>query len=250
MHVFVSPRLKLKRAYKHIEELVSITEPLSKELYEVKVEPISEPSKPVVRSKLVYRPTQPVAESIGLIIGDVINNFRSALDHMASGIVREQYSKKSPYFPMSVTREELADNKYLPVLDKALPGSRALILDTIRPEGNPDNAYWAFHKLDNDSKHNVILPTVSALSIDNINLVSSGNRMTNYGVGGDATRQIDILHSDAPILIQKTYTVSIEMKFPMDSELSGQPVIESLRKIGDIVTSTIDEFEKLYVSTK
>lgn len=250
MHVFVSPRLKLKRAYEHIEELVSITDPLSKELYEVKVEPIFEPPKPVVGSNLVYRPTQPLAENIGLIIGDVINNFRSALDHMASGIVREQDPKKSPYFPMSVTREGLTDNRFLSELDKALPGSKALILDTIRPEGNPDNAYWAFHKLDNDSKHNVILPTVSAVSINNINLVYGGVRMTDCGVGGDATRQIDIMRSGGPIRIQKTYTVSIEMKFPTDSELSGLPVIESLRKIGDIVTSTIDEFEKLYASTK
>ncbi|MEF1312031.1 hypothetical protein QTO01_18240 [Vibrio mytili] len=252
MSVFISPRLKVERAYKLIQELESITFPLSKDLYEIKVEAeFSFPRPDAIGMNLVYRPTQPIAETLGLIIGDVISNFRSALDHLASGIVREIDETKRPYFPMGDSRDDLSKNRFLSILDGALPGAAELLLDRIRPEGGNDERYWSFHLLDNDSKHNIILPTVSAVNIKNINLVSSGFTMTDCGVGGDATRQINIFRTGgAPIRIQKTFDVSVELRFPTESNFPNLPVIWTLQKIGKIVAYTIDEFEQLYIANK
>ncbi|EPM1920821.1 hypothetical protein ACUVJI_04625 [Vibrio parahaemolyticus] len=252
MSVFISPRLKVERACKHIQELESITFPLSKELYEIKVEAeFAFPRPDAIGMSLVYRPTQPIAETLGLIIGDVISNFRAALDHLASGIVREVDSTKRPYFPMSDSREELSKNRFLPILDAALPGASELLLGKLRPEGGGDELYWLFHSMDNDSKHNIILPTVSAVNIENINLTSGGMTMTNCGVGGDATKQINLLRTGGePIRIQNTFDVSVELSFPSESIFPNLPVIRTLQKIGEIVTLTINEFEKLYTINK
>jgi hypothetical protein len=250
--IFISPRLKVERACKHIQELESITFPLSKELYEIKVEAeFALPRPDAIGMNLVYRPTKPIAETLGLIIGDVISNFRSALDHLASGIVRESDSTKRPYFPMSDSREDLSKNRFLPLLDAVLPGATELLLGKIRPEEGDNELYWLFHAMDNDSKHNIILPTVSAVNIENINLTSGGMTMTNCGVGGDATRQINLFRTGGePIRIQNTFDVSVKLSFPSESIFPNLPVIHTLQKIGEIVTLTIDEFERLYTKNK
>jgi hypothetical protein len=247
--LFLSPRLKLDRAYSHIQELESLTKPLSKTLYEIKVEPEFAFPKPyAISMTLTYKPTKPIAETLGLIIGDVVNNFRSALDHLASGIVRENNSSARPFFPMCKKRNELPSNKFLPVIEQALPGSTELLLKKIRPDEVNGVDLWCFHLLDNDSKHNLILPTVSAVSIDNINLVSGGMRMTNCGVNGDATQPINILKTGGdPIQIQQGFDVSVDFRFPADSIFPILDVLETLNRIGSIVAETIDSFEELYL---
>lgn len=252
MSVFISPKLKVKRAYKHIHELESITFPLSKDLYEIKVESeFAFPRPDAIGMTLLYRPTMPIAETLGLIIGDVISNFRAALDHLASGIIRETDKTKRPYFPMTDSRENLPNNKFLAMLDTALPGASELLLGKIRSAGDNNEVYWLFHSMDNDSKHNIILPTVSAVKIENINLVSGSIRMTSCNVGGDATKQINLFRtSGEAIRIQNTFDVSVELCFPVESAFPNFPVIRTLKRIGEIVTLTIDEFEHLYNTNK
>jgi len=251
MNIFTSPRLKLERAYSHVQELESLTKPLSKVLYEIQVErEFAFPRPDAIGMSLVYKPTKPVAETLGLIMGDAINNFRAALDHMVSGIVREKNPSANPYFPMSKTRDGLLSNRNLSLLNEVLPGASELLLEQIRPTGSADERFWCFHILDNDSKHNIILPTVSAVNINNINLVAGGITMNNCGVHGDATRPINIFETKGqPITIQHNFNVSVDVRFPVESQFPHYDVLDTLRKIGAIVTETIDAFEELHSSS-
>ncbi|MBY8006788.1 hypothetical protein KW471_00600 [Vibrio fluvialis] len=248
MDVFFTPRLKLERALKHVDELNKISSPLSKELYEIKALKKFDPQRPLaIDWSLIYRPLKPLSETFGLIIGDAISNFRSALDHLASGLAREIDPSQSPYFPMSTSRNGLENHKYLPKLESTLPGSSELLLQQIRPVQSPDEIYWSFHKLDNDNKHNIILPTVSAVTIDNINVRFGGNTISNVGFSGDATKQINMIRTGgAPMQINNLFSVIIDLTFPSDSLFPNMNVVETLINIGKVVEKTIDAFESLY----
>lgn len=248
MDVFFTPRLKLERALKHVEELRKISYPLSRELYEVKVVKRFNPDKPFANDwGLIYRPLKPISETFGLIIGDAICNFRAALDHLASGLVREVYPEQSPYFPMSTSRHGLESHKDLSKLESVLPGSSELLLQQIRPEQSSEEIYWGFHKLDNDNKHNIILPTVSVVTIDNINARIGKSELQNIGFGGDATQQLNMISSEGNrIKIGYFYSVNIKLTFPAESIFPDMNVVETLVNIGKIVEETVDSIENLY----
>ncbi|GAA4493599.1 hypothetical protein [Pseudaeromonas paramecii] len=252
MSLFISPRLKLERAYQHVKEIEKLTIPLSKELYEIKIESeFSFPKPYAVGMNLVYIPLKPISETLGLVIGDAINNFRSSLDHLASGLIKAQAPNNRPYFPMAETRDELMDNRFLKQLEKSLPGSFDLLINKLRPASHCNDIYWKFHLLDNDSKHNIILPTISNVNVENINVQCGGARLTNCRVGGDATKRMIIIHSSgAEIIIHNDFEVYVDLRFPLHSKFSTLDVISTLKNIGLTVRETIDQFEKLYVKNK
>ncbi|MBY8060499.1 hypothetical protein KW465_12825 [Vibrio fluvialis] len=252
MDVFFTPKLKLERARKHVDDLKNLTSPLSKELYEIKIDTQFELPKPYAIGKtLVYKPLKPLSETFGLIIGDAISNYRAALDHLASGIVKEVTPKEKPYFPMSVSRSGMASHSSLSKLEAALPGSSELLLQKIRPEDCSDEIYWNFHDLDNDNKHNIILPTVSGVNIDNMSVRVGESIMENVGFGGNAAAQINMIQTNGtPIHVSETHNVNVNLTFQSDSQFPNMNVIETLVNIGKIVEKTIEAFEALYIETR
>ncbi|MFN7398523.1 MAG: hypothetical protein ACK5SX_05540 [Sandaracinobacter sp.] len=249
--VLIGPRLKVKRAYCHIDELIAKTSPLSKEWYSVRVQrhivpPNAQPSGFALR----YLPLEPIAEMVALIIGDTVHNLRGALDHLATGIRNSSKWKSTGHFPMRQKRKDLISKDGTPIedleaIEAALFGSVDLILDKIRPTNGANEPFWAFHVLDNDDKHNLILPTITVASITNINARFGGSVIQDCGMGGDATKPMNIVLSAAPIAIDNNFYASVDIKFGKGTPFENEPVIPTLTQIAAIVTDTLDQFESL-----
>ena len=74
--IMKGPRLKVKRANSHIDEIIRDSAPLSKELYTIyngpgySVAPLAKPDC----YRLIYWPKQSVTDHFSPVIGDAVNN--------------------------------------------------------------------------------------------------------------------------------------------------------------------------------
>src|SRR5882672_11176105 len=106
---FVTARLKIQRANRHIKEIITgiEEESSSADSYRLSVEPDPETGGEV----LCFEVVKLLSPAFSLITGDAVHCLRSALDHMMSEIFALR-TKKDPsriHFPMHETRENLID---------------------------------------------------------------------------------------------------------------------------------------------
>jgi hypothetical protein len=254
------PRLKVERAQGHIQSLIDLSSPLSKDLYKVRItlaHSVAILAKPN-RIHLVYEPIRPIAETFALIIGDAVHNLRSSLDHWAAAVVSDITGKPRDtrvYFPFWGKGQDPKSARGYAPIEKALPQAAVFARDQIKPceDGNGD--LYAVTNLDNIDKHNFILPTVTVVSIKDINLETGippgGVIKTNdCTVNGDATRKIVIASSYSPIHIQDNFKTSVEITFPKGSLFEDQPVIPTLLNLCQVVSKTLSSLERFLTNPR
>lgn len=253
LDVLKGPRLKVKRAYRHIEEIMSRTDPLDSSLYEITFDKKSMfPDDNTPGLYIHYRPVQPIPETIALVIGDAVHNLRAALDHLVTGIVRTVQPGARQHFPIHPKRENLVTAPVLALIEEALPNATRLLLEEVRPENGPNEALWRFNDLDNDDKHNLVLPTVTVIAVNNLNITNrnNGGVLRDCAVGGDANGPIGIY--GAPNFtgtVHNKPTVAVSVRFGQGSPFQNEPVIPTLTKIAGLVSHTLDKFERLILQT-
>jgi hypothetical protein len=110
-----------------------------------------------------------VPEEIPLILGDIIQNLRSALDHA----VYKLYLKGTGgsaisaniYFPIADSKQQYDHTKGSKT-HGILPSDKAKV-DALQPYKGGNDLLWVIHKLNNIDKHRLLLTVGSALhSID------------------------------------------------------------------------------------
>ncbi len=223
-----------------------MTSPLADDLYTLGVEtnvrprPHDQPSP----FGLVYRPTKPIPETLALTIGDAAHNLRAALDHLCTGIVRTVRTEAKEHFPIHPSRQNFVAAPVLNLIEEALPGAKNLVLDEIRPENGANEALWRFNDLDNDDKHNLLIPNVAFVSV-HIPLMVGRNVMRNATIGGDAAKPQFLIGTAGPISIQCDLKPAVEISFGPATAFENEPVIPTLTQVAQIVSETIDAFERL-----
>lgn len=254
--ILKGPRLKVERAYRHIDELIALTQPLSRELHVVQVHPDAATAKfNNYRGlyMLMYQPMKPIPETLALIIGDVVHNLRGALDHLATGIVRTIDPKAKPHFPMCKIWKDLklgGPGTTLNLIEKALPGAENLLLKKIRPENGPDEHLWAFHGLDNDDKHNLLVPVVTVAEVFIPSLKAAGLTGERLTFGNDAASEFILVASQgAPITMEDDFETTVQVSFGAAHGFDGQAVVPTLTQIAQVVSKTLDAFQKLITGT-
>lgn len=243
--VMRSPRLKAERADKHINELLARTQALPAEWFDLSVKrTLIPPHTQPTQFYLAYTPLKPVPELLALIIGDAIHNLRAALDHLATGICRTVDEGAKPYFPVTKDRKNLEGSGSLAQMEAALPGSKELVLNKIRPINNAKDRLWAFSSVDIDDKHNLVIPTVTVASF-NFGGNIGGNIFENFGVGNDAAKPFIAIRSDIPFAVQGDPKMTVDVAFGPGTPFDGEPVLPTLMDIRQVVSETLGAFERL-----
>ena len=245
------PRLKVQRAYRHIDELAGRSEPLDRSLYEIVVDQrysIIGKAKPDI-FEATFIPKEPIPETFALIIGDAIHCLRSALDHVATETVRQaRISDAFVNFPFAEERKDLESRTGFKRIQEAIPSGDVLSLfrSQICPYRDGNFDLWAITKLDNIDKHNFILPTVSVADIDDINMRVGPHVMKDCGVGGDASEPIKLFRTEGyPVTIQNDFKTRVEIRFPEGFDFfGGEEVVPTLRKLSQITSETLNSFER------
>jgi hypothetical protein len=162
-----------------------------------KIEPDGERAKALIRIATLA----PLRPDCGLALGDVFQNFRAALDHVAWGLVGigsdpHPSSPDKVYFPMAKSGAHFAKK-----VDEWLPGVSQDYRRVIRRyqpyrRGDGSRAIRWLQKFSNKDKHRVLIPTVLNQSELNLNVTSNWpiSRMEWL------VRQPRALYAGAPVL--------------------------------------------------
>jgi len=185
-----------------------------------------------------------VPNEIAAILGDAIHNLRTALDYLASELVRSAGNEpKGVYFPIADTAEKYEAESGGKT--KGMPKEAKEIIDRLRPYGGGNYFLWALHKLDIIDKHR-LLPAVG-MKIGGWQ-ISLSLTPTEYNFSfpsvlenGDVIGWIPGDH-----VADKQMSISADITFGEPEVFKGRPMMQALADLIDFVEAIVFQFETHY----
>ena len=177
-----SAQAKISRAKEHLALIsAEVREYLAAKPYEIAMKRDPD-SRRMIYFMSTVRPTPP---RIPAVVGDVIHNLRSALDHLAYQLVWTALGKppgSHVYFPIADSRD-----LYLEQRRKQLKGAHPeaiAAVDALTPYRGANDLLWKLHKLNNVDKHRVLL--------------TAGSAFDGVNIGPQMSRQMEKLINSMP----------------------------------------------------
>jgi hypothetical protein len=257
---FRGSRLKVKRAYKHIEEL----ETWLRDLVQTNINTVMshKDQNPGSDSHTVHvqRPVG-FSEDVAPIVGDAVHNLRAALDHIATAIViaGRVDDPALAYFPLYDTRQSLVNSPEYGLIERVAPNLALEIADVIKPyKTGGDSRFFALNRLDRMDKHRLLIPTLTESGHlivgiredqeDNPPSAPPGAIFMLMGItapDGTVTQvaREPRIGTKAYIHNQRNGYPSVEIKFGKGEAFEDKPIIPTLRELAEVVGSTIDKLE-------
>jgi hypothetical protein len=259
-------RVKIERAKRHFGELgteISAFSAISP--YKVSARRDPETRRPIYFVSDVT--DTPVV--IATIAGDVLHNLRSALDHLAYQLVMAGTAGKPPgylvYFPIGGNLVKYEAKKV-----KDLRGARPEVvaeMDAVKPYKGGSDDLWRLHKLSNIDKHRFLIAVGSAYRSLDLGAVvwqtmkkslagrpeadnfakmevprlflKPADRLFPLKVGDE----LFIDSPDAEVNDKVQFRFDIALGEP-EADVNGDPLVETLQKLVDVVESTTRRFER------
>jgi hypothetical protein len=205
---------------------------------------------------LYVGPEQGIPAELPLLAGDIVHNLNSVLDYLWSGLARtidpDLASKIN--FPRGETLQSLEsrflDPKGLQLrIMQAFPQARSFVLETVLPYKRADGLIWSLNKLDNISKHRLLITTTNVIRFKNGFVAKSQDGSSFNHAGGIE------LKSSGPCLTVAFSTPfevcgdpepTIGVIFDEPDHFRGEPFVETLIKLADAVTDTVTAFENAF----
>jgi hypothetical protein len=155
-------RAKTDRAKKHITDLVAEL----RAFRDVKPLAIGTKRNPQTRQLIYYVTSiQETPPSIPGILGDILQNLRSALDHLAYQLVLVGTGSAATdahvYFPIADDIARYENAKRSGQLKGMRPAAVSAI-DAVRPYKGGNDTLWRLHRLNNIDKHRVVILAIGA----------------------------------------------------------------------------------------
>lgn len=198
----------------------------------------------------------PLRADLGLAVGDVIHNLRSALDHVAWALVQEvgrgkrltDWQKRKVQFPMISKASDWSKvDKWLP----GVPDDYRRIIRRYQPyrRGDHPKAIRWLNKLSNMDKHRVLIPAVVNHSRFECS-VSSDAQITNWEWLVTRPRALNV---GTPVLkLGLAPSATADCKVEAEAEVAvhpslgyGRAVFPSLGLISETVYRVLAEIEEV-----
>jgi hypothetical protein len=235
---FNSSRLKIERAYRHIEELKTVFESfLSSDFCRVSVEPQSDTGSQIIKvGSIATLPSE-----TALIIADAVHNLRTALDHAMAEILE---GHKWIQFPVGKERHNFESHSTYQTIKKTFPDLAVFLLDEVMPYDNGKPSIWAASKLDNIDKHNLLIAIINVNRLTGVSLEHENLTLENGTFTFSSGRAINFAAiPPGPVKITNKGKASAQILFGKGQPLEGQPIIESLVEMADITLQTLGALE-------
>ncbi len=158
--------LKLERAKHHLESLKNCISEYNSLHQNVLQQEYDEKSN---TSYFVVRICDNPKDSLALLIGDIIHNARSSLDHLSCQLLIDEGFKpsKQTYYPFVVKTSDLTKKLKSTGLDEISIGRKSYF-SSHPPSQEANPLLFALHSLDNIDKHNTITPVASFVQIQHL----------------------------------------------------------------------------------
>lgn len=243
--MFEAARLKVDRANKHINDLEDCLGTfLRTKPYNMRIEVDPKTGENLLR----FQSTKNIPDDVPLIIGDAVNNLRSALDLMVAEIYRQAgENDTSARFPFHESRDNLVDTVSKGI-EAFAPAIASLIVNQIKPHKGGNDLLWSLNKLNVMDKHRLLIPVIGAVELSGVHLEdSNGNVFEGITLGIDTDGKFFTPISTTGQLQIKNYgQPSISISFPFGSPLQGKPVVGSLSELSQLVTGIVETVDGLY----
>lgn len=130
-------------------------------------------------------------------------------------------------------------------MQKTVPDLAAHILATMQIHDTGGPCLWAICKLDNDDKHNLLIPVVTVLELVGFSHTNDqGFVMENNRAIVDGTRRVRLWRPvKGPIRITNKGHAAALITLGPGHPLQGRPVIESLIAMAELTTQAVDALE-------
>lgn len=241
---FSGASLKVKRAYRHIDELKALHAAINA----VETEKLTVRVEADGTQIVDFSDFGEMGECIPLIVGDCVHNLRSSLDHLWMAFYRQADISGYGYFPFHETRKNLIDAVDKSPVCLAFPDTKRLILDDLKPhrdEGG-DEPFWSITKLDKIDKHNLIITVFRVNHVRDLHF-STGNvrniRITDAAFANNG----GFIRSNQPVEYHNKGKISVEISFPKNDLFIGEPVIPTLLNMAQTTGKAIDLFKETFL---
>lgn len=242
---FFQARLKVQRAHRHISELQHVLSEFGKsEFYRLNPDPDTH--------GLVLEVAKPMPAEIPLAVGDAVHSLRSALDYIASEIVRTSgLNANNVYFPLHETRENLVDALDKGLIKQASPKLITIILNKIKPYKTGNYPLWALNKIDVIDKHRLLIPVLNVTAIRGINAEDThGTKIINMTIIAHGAGRFNAVGTGGPVTITNYGEPTFDILFPKGTFFDDQPIIPTLHQLLDLVLGVIETLEAHFFGSK
>jgi hypothetical protein len=243
--MFAVARLKIKRANKHINDLVTaIDRFVATDFYDLSVNKDSNSGE----HRLQFRQMIDMPEDIPLVIGDAIHNLRTALDFVATEIIERAGRDTGPRvkFPFYPNKKELICSPPIREIEATSQTDIvSLIINDIRPYPGGNDSLYALHKLDITDKHHFLVPNVSVTELRHVNLDVGKAKFRGYTLRVSHGGVLNVVGMSGVFDMQGNGDPAFDVLF-QDGPLNGRSVIPTLHQLSQLVTGTVDAIEKAY----
>jgi hypothetical protein len=254
---------KVERANKHIGDLRdAVASFVATNPYKVGAK-----RDPATRKSVYYvTEVQAVPQEIPIILGDAIQNLRTALDHLAQhlylvGSGATVYRKNTSFFvaPKAAEYKRLASGKVEHMRQEAIDALAAL-----EPyQGGKGNDFWVLHCLNNVDKHRALVAAGSSYSSVDVLPDMMGHmpaKMKDAFAVAVPKISLHIRPADnlCPLKIGDELYVgapdgelNTDMEFRFDVALNEPdfvkpgPMLETVQRLADLVSNTVTAFKPL-----
>jgi hypothetical protein len=251
---FFGSRLKVKRAYKHISDIDSLLQSfINSDFYDLSVQKDAHTGENLLYAAVkVSLP----AEECALILGDALHNLRSALDFLYYESVLLCHGTPTNWtrFPIANSRDKL-----VVTVDAALEKKqitrlvRYLLLEVVKPYQAGNVALWTLHHLDMTDKHELLIPVLKLMIVNQVSLEDEQNRPLD-----NLPRQFLFSENSmswlkgtkgTKVQVKSKGHAAIDVLLAKDSLKKIQPVVPTLHWIAKEVNKTIELFESFFGDT-
>lgn len=231
---FHGPRLKLKRAKEHIDDLhFRVRQFCDSGVHRIAVERDAKTGDEMLK----IAPAKTVPEVFSLILGDAVHNLASALDLAWFDLTAADSSEKRKLvFPVYPDRAHLEEFIGKRPKQASLIAVRRKLLDEIQPyKGGNGDALYSIHHLDIADKHRLLIPQVQIGRIEAIRCEDGDGVQFGIGPRHFSTRHSPIVdlgnHHNVKVIDegQSTLAVVFGVCEPI-LRIEGLPIVPELLK--------------------
>lgn len=250
--MFESAKLKVQWANSHADELNRVFAAfLKSDFYTFSNERDAETG--YYRMEVSNKKAMPMA--VPLLLGDIIHNLRTALDHAATSIVGDG---RDAYFPFHrnlinfISAEGQIVCTKTKLIEQAMPELGRFIIDEIKPYEAGNAVLWKLTKLDAINKHKFLLPTVELTSVTAYDLYDSqhGNSIGQITAIVGSGENAKLVRSFGKFEVRGKIEPAFEVLFGKDTFFDNQPIVETLFNISNAVSETLCRVEKFISNAK
>jgi len=257
---FQGSRLKIKRAYTHIDDLEAWVR-VATQFNVNSTLAYKERNLGAANHMPHFQRSIEAFEDIPLIIGDAVHNLRASLDLVASAIVIAggKDDPTSCYFPLQSTRQALIGCKDYGFIERVAPDLALIIADIIKPYKNGGDArFFALNQLDKMDKHRVLIPSIvrhdcSVVAIredqeENPPICAPGSIYMLLGITSEDGSVVSVAREPRPgtkayLHNQRNGYSPIDIMFGKGEAFENQAIIPTLRELAQLVSGVVDALE-------